>query len=607
MDIRNCPVFGLSVVCVGIGALVAACQGSSDSASSESADTSAQTVDIQILAINDFHGTLQPPVGGTALVTAHVDDPIAAGGADAGIKIDPSAGTALIPTGGAAYLATHIKQLRAQNPNTVVVSAGDLTGASPLLSNMFRDEPTVLVMNALGLDFEAVGNHDFDRGVGELLRLQNGGCSLGDCDAGAGMFKGASFRYLAANVENTATSQTLFPPYAVRDVGGARIAFVGMTLEDTPSMTVATAVQGLEFENEVKTVNAIVPEIKSRGADAIVLLLHQGAQQATTGTYDSCDALAGDLLPILKGDPASGKPALDSRIEVVASAHTHQAYDCTIDGRIVTSAASFGRIVTKIDLTVDTSAHKIVSKKAHNVPVTRDVAPDPEVAGIVATFEAKSAPLANRVVGHIATDLAGDPQHGSVACEFPLGDIIADAQLAATKDPATGGAVAAFMNPAGVRADLVAHAPGKADFTTTYAEAFAAQPFSNNLVTVTLTGGQIATLLDQQFAQHMPKILQVSSNVSFKYTYDAASKTGLVDHASITIDGAPLDEQRTYRITVNSYLAGGGDGFAVLKNGTDRLSGMVDVDALVAYLGRSSAADPIASPTLSRVAGNGCQ
>jgi 5'-nucleotidase len=206
-----------------------------------------------------------------------------------------------------------------------------------------------------------------------------------------------------------------------------------------------------------------------------------------------------------------------------------------------------------------------------------------------------------------SADLAGDPQRGSVACEFPLGDVIADAQLAATKAPEAGGAVAAFMDPAGVRADLVARAPGKQDFTTTYAEAFAAQPFSNNLVTMTPTGDQIATLLDQQFAQHMPKILQVSSKILLQYSYDAASATGGVDHASVMIDGAPLDAQRSYRITVNSYLAGGGDGFAVLKNGTDRLSGMVDLDALVAYLATSSTSAPITPPPLSRVSGNGCR
>src|SRR5262249_48741530 len=274
--------------------------------------------------------------------------------------------------------------------------------------------------------------------------------------------RGASYQYLAANVENTATQQTIFPPYAIRDIAGAKIAFVGMTLEATPSTTVASAVQGLEFENEVKTVNALVPEIKEKGASAIVLLLHQGAMPAPTATYDACDNLIGDLLPMLKGDPASGLPALDPAIEVVVSAHTHQAYDCTMDGRVVTSAASFGRIVTKIDLTIDAYARKIVSKKAHNVPVTRDIQPDPDVQSIVATYETKAAPLAQRVVGHISADLTRDPKIArSLSCETPLGDVIADAQLEATKDPTNGGAVVAFMNPGGIRTDLVAKAPNK--------------------------------------------------------------------------------------------------------------------------------------------------
>src|SRR5262249_5281166 len=143
------------------------------------------------------------------------------------------AGTATIPAGGVAYLAAQVKQLKSQNPNTLLVSAGDLTGASPLLSNLFKDEPTILAMNKIGLDFEGVGNHDFDRGVAELTRLQKGGCSLGDCDSGA-MFAGASFKYLAANVDN-ADKMTVFPPYMIKDFGGGvKVGVIGMTLQNTP-------------------------------------------------------------------------------------------------------------------------------------------------------------------------------------------------------------------------------------------------------------------------------------------------------------------------------------------------------------------------------------
>jgi 5'-nucleotidase len=597
--------FGLSAF--AIAGVLAAC-GSNSSADEQAANVGeGSNVQVQILAVNDFHGNLQPPTGSSGMVTAKLDDPIAQA-PDAGIVPSPDAGTALVPAGGAAFLATHVKDLRAKNPYTVLVSAGDLTGASPLLSNLFKDEPSVLVMNQIGLDYEGVGNHDFDRGLAELLRLQKGGCSLGDCDAGAGHFGGAKYEYLAANVEDTETKQTVFPPFALKEIGGVKVAFVGMTLEATPSVTVASAVQGLEFENEVTTVNALVPELKKAGASAIVVLLHQGGLQAPTGTYDSCSALTGDLLPLLAGNPEAGKPALDPAVDVVVSAHTHQAYNCTVDGRLVTSAASFGRVVTKIDLTIDKKAGKVVAKQAKNIAVTRDVTPDPDVAGILAEYETKAAPLANRVVGHITGDITASAKTaGSVSCETPLGDLIADAQLAATKDAAAGGAVLAFMNPGGIRTDLVAKAPNKTDGTITFAEAFAVQPFSNNLVTMTLTGVEIQTLLDQQFVNTTPRMLQVSSNFSYSYTYDAATQRGTVDASSIKIGGEPVDPQRTYRVTVNAFLAGGGDGFAVLKSGTDRLSGEVDLDALVAYLGaNSSESAPLQPPTSNRYTGNAC-
>jgi len=569
--------------------------------SNEVVNPAPRIVNVQILAINDFHGNLDPPSGSSGIVTASASDPIAAT-ADAGIRMT-DAGTALVPTGGAAYLAAQIKQLRSANPNTLLVSAGDLTGASPLLSNLFRDEPTVLAMNKIGLDFEGVGNHDFDRGLGELLRLQNGGCSRGDCDSGT-TFSGASYKYLAANVENP-EKMTVFPPYQIKDVGGAKIAVIGMTLQNTPSVTVASAIQGLTFDNEVDTVNKLIPEIQKQGVSAIIVLLHQGDFQDASGTYDSCSGLNGDLAPILNGADA-GRPALSSAVDVLVSAHTHQPYNCTINGRLVTSAASFGRVITKIDLTIDAAAKKVTAKKAHNIPVTRDIAPDPDVASIVAMYQTYAAPLANRVVGYITGDITANAMTAkSKSCETPLGDLIADAQLAQT---ANLGARVAFMNPGGIRTDLVFHAPPKMDGAVLYAEAFAVQPFSNLLVTMTLTGAQIKTALDQQFAGSAPKILQVSSNLKFSYTYDKPSNKGVVDPMSITIDNAPLDMNANYVVTMNNFLAGGGDSFAVFSSGTNRTTGGIDLDAFVAYLTmNSSPAKPIAPPPSNRIIGNACQ
>ena len=317
---------------------------------------------MQILAFNDFHGNLEPPAGSNGVVLVPADDPLASA-ADARAT---DAGVARVPAGGAAYLAAWVARLRAQNPATVVVSAGDLTGASPLTSSLFADEPSVLVMNRLGLDFEGVGNHDFDRGLSELMRLGRPGCSLGDCDAGA--FPGASFEYLAANVTDRTTGRPVLAPYAIREFGGARIAFIGETLAQTPTVTTAAAVRGLAFSDEADTANALVPELQRQGVSAIVLILHQGGMQTPGATFDGCRGFSGDLLPILD--------RLSPAIDVVISGHTHQAYDCVLGGHLVTSAASFGRVVTQIDLTLDPSGHRVVEKHARNVAVTHDVPPE---------------------------------------------------------------------------------------------------------------------------------------------------------------------------------------------------------------------------------------
>jgi 5'-nucleotidase len=553
-------------------------------------------VAVQILAFNDFHGNLEPPTGSSALVTVPIDDPVVGSvGADAGVTTNPDAGTAQLPAGGASYLAAHVKKLRAAQPNTLVVSAGDIIGASPFTSNLFRDEPAILVMNSLGLDFNGVGNHEFDRGLAELVRLSKPGCSLDDCDAGTS-FAGAKFQFLAANVQNDQTNMTVFAPYAIKEIGGVKVGIIGLTLEGTPSVTVETAIRGLSFKDEIETVNALVPRLRSEGASAIIVLVHQGGFQDGSGTVDTCQGMTGEILPIAAG--------LDPAVDVIVSAHTHAYYDCTMNGRLLTSASSFGRVLTKIDLTIDPTEKRVLSKSAKNVVVSRDITPDSDVESIIATYQSRSAPLANRVVGHIPADITKTTT-GRPSCETPLGDVIADAQLAATRSAATGSAVIAFMNPGGIRTDLVYAASGaEGNGVVTYGEAFAVQPFSNNLVTVTLTGAQIRTVLEQQFSAGVARMLQVSAGFTYAYTWDASTKTGTIDAGSIRLGGVPLDAAANYRVTMNSFLAGGGDGFAVFKDGTDRLSGGFDLDALVEYLGKN---DPTAVPAGDRLTGNGCQ
>ena len=548
---------------------------SADSTDSTSGDSSSGTGDtgvapeefvkVQIVALNDFHGNLEPPGGKITMPDM--------------TKVD---------AGGAAFLATHVAALRADNPNTILVSAGDVIGASPLISALFHDEPTIELMNQLGLAYNAVGNHEFDKGTAELLRMQSGGCSPIDGCADGTPFPGASFQFLAANVLVAQDPiKTLFPSYAVHDVDGVKIAFIGMTLEGTPGIVTPSGVAGLTFVDEVERANAVVPELTAMGVEAIVVLIHEGGYQA--GTFDDCMGVSGPIVDIATN--------LSDKVDLVVSGHTHQAYNCVIGDKVVTSASSFGRVLTDIDLEISTTTGDVTSVAAKNIVVTRDAA-DPEIESFVSQYKLLAAPLANKQIGSITATLEylavkDGPGHAT------MGLVVADAQLAATADPKFGGAQIAFMNPGGVRADLsYPAAPGEAkDGLVSYGEAFTVQPFGNSLVVMTLTGAQIETLLEQQFTMAGNKILQVSEGFSF--TWSASAPIGSkVDPASIKFAGVTVDPAKSYRVVVNSFLATGGDGFAVLVDGTDRLGGATDLEALQAYFAANS---PVPPPALDRV------
>ncbi|WP_437732007.1 bifunctional metallophosphatase/5'-nucleotidase [Sorangium sp. So ce1335] len=547
--------------------------GGSGGAGGAGGDGGSDTVSVQILAFNDFHGNLEPPAGSSGRI------------------ILPDA--TQVDAGGVAHFASRVAALRATNPNTVVVSAGDLIGASPLVSALFHDEPTIEAMNLLGLDINGVGNHEFDKGTAELLRMQYGGCSPVDGCADGTFFAGASFQFLAANVVvDTTSGRTLFPRYDVREFDGVKIAFIGMTLEDTPSIVTPIGVAGLSFMDEVDTVNDIVPELQAQGIEAIVVVLHEGG--LPTGHYNECPGLSGPLVEIATN--------VDPAVDVIVSGHTHQAYNCILGETIVTSAASFGRLVTDIDLEISRSTGEVTAKTANNVIVTRED-PHDAVDALVTRYRDLAAPLAGVQIGTITATLdRAVPPTGSGL--FTLGAVIADSQLAATRDARTGGADVAFMNPGGVRADLAyaASATEPLDGVVTYGEAFSVQPFGNSLVVMTLTGAQIDTLLEQQFrvdAMGAPRsvILQVSDG--FTYTYSQSAPVGSkVDIASIRMSGVPIEPARTYRVTVNSFLASGGDGFTVLNDGADRLGGALDLDALRDYFAASS---PVSPPPLDRI------
>jgi 5'-nucleotidase len=544
------------------------------------------TVDVQLLSFNDYHGNLEPPAGSSGTIAGQT-------------------------AGGVEYFHTHLQQLKATNPNTAVVGAGDMIGASPLLSGLFHDEPSIESLNLAGLQITSVGNHEFDEGSAELLRMQNGGCHPKDgCQDGT-PFDGAKFEFLSANVflkkthdeklwaasletadkqpglpnaKPKAKSAPLLPAYSIKTIGGVKVGFIGMTLEGTPTIVTPTAVAGLSFYPEAYMANYWAQNLRKAGVKTIVVLLHEGGFQ-TGSDINGCSGMSGPIVAIAN--------QMSPDIDVIVSGHTHQAYICNIGTKLVTSAASFGRLITDIDLTIDRATGDVVSKRARNVIVTRTVPRAQQQTDLIAHYQRVAAPIANRVIGRITADIT---RTANAAGESALGDVIADAQLEATKAANKGGAVIAFMNPGGIRADFTFNqqSGGEQPGQVTFGEAFTVQPFGNTLVVKTMTGAQIKTLLEQQFdnpSVGADRILQVSAG--FTYTYNRSAPRGSrVDASSIKLNGVTINPTTQYRVTMNSFLADGGDNFAAFREGTNTLGGEVDTDAIVAYFAAKSPVAP---------------
>jgi 5'-nucleotidase len=524
-------------------------------------------VEAHVLAVNDFHGQLE------AL--------------DAARTSNGRVGTT--PAGGAEYLASHIRRMERRNKHSLVVAAGDVIGASPLLSALFHDEPTIEAMNRIGLDITSVGNHEFDEGERELRRMQSGGCHPVDgCRDGNG-FRGARFGFLAANVVRRGTGRPLFDAYAIRRLGGVRVGFIGMTLEGTPGLVTPTGIQRLRFLDEADTANRYARQLRRRGVEAIVVLLHEGGfENPMTPKVNDCSGFDGPVRDIVN--------RTSQAVDAFITGHTHQAYNCVIDGRPVTSAFSLGRVVTDLELHLSRRTGDVTRVSANNVTVTRDVDPAKDVTRLIDRYSALAAPYANRVIGRTSAPIT---RQADADGESAAGLLIADSQHAATSAAATGGAVAAFMNPGGVRADFPAG-------DVTYGDAFTVQPFGNNLTTITLTGAQVWRMLGQQWCGQTSgaRILQPSASVRSTWSaarVSAACATNPVTALSIAGSPVPDDVSRSYRITVNSFLADGGDGFTVLRDGRDRLGGPVDVDALESYLEPSLTGTPVAPPARDRI------
>lgn len=553
------------------------------------------TATIKVIGFNDFHGALNT-TGTTTL-----PDPSAPGT------------TRAVPVGGAAYMASLVKQIKAKNPLNVVVGAGDLIGATPLVSALFHDEPAIDALDLIGLEFSSVGNHEFDDGKVELKRMQNGGCFPGGavgsdtCLDTGGVFTGASFKYLAANVVDRDTGRPLFPAYGIKsfDVGGGasvKVGFVGLVLKETPTIVTPQGVAGLDFIDEAFAINSAIGELKAQGVKAIVMLIHQGAFMTSNFNDQTCAGLNGDLLKIT--------PKLDTEVDLIVAGHTHSTLLCK--GKVasnpklaITSAGATGRFLSEIDLTVDVQSGDITNVAIANAAVVNDTAANPLPAvyptvtadaatkALVDKYNTAVAPLQNRVIGRISADMAHNTANS--AGEIALGDVIADAQLAATQG-STQLAVAAFMNPGGIRSpgfQVAQISGGEQSGEITYGEAFTVQPFGNSLVTLTLTGAQIDTMLEQQFppTQTATRFLQVSKG--FTYTWDNnGAANAKVDINTIRINGTPVVADQKYRITVNNFLAGGGDSFTILTQGLDMVGGAQDIDALETYFKANSPVAP---------------
>ena len=520
---------------------------------------------IQILALNDFHGNIETPASPATWFAV-------------GERRQER-------LGGAARIGAVLQELRQGKGNTITVAAGDLIGASPLASAYFLDEPAVMALNRMGLELAAVGNHEFDRGTAELRRMQEGGCEVHSNREPCRLdrpFEGAMFTYLAGNVLDD-QGNTLFPGTSIKTFGGVKLGFIGMTLKETGILVSPAGTAGYRFADEAETANALAARLRSEGADAVVVLIHQGANVDPLNNTTGCPELSGDLLPILE--------RLDPSIRLVVSGHTHMAYACEVPApggstRLLTSAGRYGNFVTEIALTVDPQTDRILSLSAVNRPVTQTAQEQVDIASLVRRYTEAAAPIAARVVGRIEGSL--DRPEGDT--DSPLGNIIADAQLAATREPARGGARIAFINSGGVRARFEPAADG----SVTYGQIFALQPFGNTLVVLELTGAQLKAVLEQQFGPESPAEIANSlliPSAGFTFAYDRNRPTG-ERIVSMALNGAPVDPAATYRVTVNNFLASGGDGFSLLSQAKPVADAGQDLDALEAYISRGVSVPP---------------
>ena len=541
-------------------------------------DPDGQLIPVQLLAFNDYHGHLESTTPG---------------------NIEGA------PAGGSEYLSAMLNQLREGQKFSLTVAAGDLIGGSPAFSGLFHDEPSVESLNAMQLDVSSVGNHEFDEGVTELLRMQNGGCHPVDgCYFPDAPYAGANFQWLAANVVNEA-GDTPLPPYWIERFNNVDIAFIGMTLEATDTLVAAAGIQGWDFLDEAETANALVPELQAQGVEAIVVLLHEGGSQTPPpGTVDACVGISGPIVAI--------NAALDPAIDALITGHTHLPYNCLLPDaagqpRIVTSAYSYGRVVSELNLVLDKRTHDVrrdLSTAVNHTVYQSELTPDPALTAIIEKWQPLYDASGNTPVGTITADInrGGNPPGTDRGVESPAGNLVADAQLWATS---ANFAEIAFMNPGGLRSDLTyADSGGEGDGVVTFGEAFTFQPFGNTLLTMQMTGAQIISVLEEQCQPSTSSRPFLHLGVSTGFTYDLAKTIDngvctAVSVSNVQLNGVPLDPAQLYNVTVNNFLADGGDNFGTFAEVSgSRLDGGNDLQALINYFGAYS---PLSPPATDRV------
>jgi 5'-nucleotidase len=516
-----------------------------------------EPITLNLVAINDFHGNLEPSKYTYTSAATGKSETLRAGGVEA--------------------LSGALAAWRREDKDLLFIGAGDLIGASPALSSMWADEPSIEAMNLLGLRLSSVGNHEFDQGRKELLRQQTGGCDSprpGKACRLLPNYTGARFTYLAANVLDSATGKPFMPAYRIENVKGVKIGVVGAVLQGTASVAVSSAIAGLDFIDEAEAINKALPQMRADGAKVFVALIHEGGHTATPPDQPACNDLKGGIVDIVK--------KLDPAFRLVITGHSHQGYLCKVDGRVVTQADAAGHLLSRIALKVDPASGAVADIDVRNVVMNPEQFPaEPRMTAFLTRVKERSRAALARPLGKLGT--ATVARKANEAGESPLGDLIADAVLAATR---AQGAQIGFMNNGGIRKDLDT---SDAALVTNFGHAQAVLPFGNTLVVMDLTGAQLRRLFEQQWQRPSASgatILQVSQGLT--YTWDEARAVGqrLVP-GSLKFNGAPVEDTKTYRVVANNFLAEGGDNFPEFAKGTNRIdTQIVDLDALSDYIAK---------------------